>query len=232
MLDNYIAVIPAAGVGKRMQSERPKQYCQLAGQTIIEHTLGGFLQHERCHTIFVALNQADEIFQNTSVASHSKVSTLIGGDERYLSVTRALEQATTLFSEDTWVMVHDSIRPFVTTPDLDLLWAQLQADPIGGLFALPSTDTIKKRVAGGEISTLNRDLIWAAATPQMFRLGMLLRCLQQAATDRCPVTDEAHAIELYASNRIKLIPGRKDNIKITTPEDLIYADFLFSKRLL
>lgn len=119
-----------------------------------------------------------------------------------------------------WVLVHDAARPNLSRQDLDLLLGELAADPVGGLLAVPSRDTLKRARPDGRIlETLDRSHIWQAFTPQMFRFENLQQALRKAVQSGAVVTDEASAIEL-AGGAPRLIEGRADNLKITRPEDL------------
>ena len=145
-----------------------------------------------------------------------------GGRERADSVLaglRALQLAGAV--EDDWVLVHDAARPNLARSDLDLLLAELAADPVGGLLAVPARDTLKRAGPDGRVrETVDRATIWQAYTPQMFRLGELQRALADALLAGVAITDEASAME-WAGHAPRLIEGRGDNLKVTRPEDLL-----------
>ncbi|MFH0084386.1 2-C-methyl-D-erythritol 4-phosphate cytidylyltransferase, partial [Pseudomonas aeruginosa] len=122
---------------------------------------------------------------------------------------------------DDWVLVHDAARPNLTRGDLDRLLEELAEDPVGGLLAVPARDTLKRSDRDGRVSeTIDRSVVWLAYTPQMFRLGALHRALADALVAGVAITDEASAME-WAGYAPKLVEGRADNLKITTPEDLL-----------
>ncbi len=145
---------------------------------------------------------------------------MTGGAERADSVANAL---TDLLARDSrredWVLVHDAARPCLSLHDLSTLIDRLSPDEVGGILAIPMTDTTK-RVSDGEIlETIDRDSLWRAQTPQMFRLGLLHDALDAALAAGHPVTDEASAME-WAGYRPKIVAGSTDNLKVTLPEDL------------
>ena len=221
---NFWAVVPAAGVGKRMNADRPKQYLELAGKTVIEHTLLRLLSAQVFTAVAVAISEEDPYWPDLDVSAHKKIITAAGGKERADSVLSALKAIRTVASDDDWVMVHDAARPCITTIDIHHLIDSLKTDEIGGILALSSHDTLKS-VQGDNIivGTLDRSHIWRALTPQMFRYGLLKNALE-AAEGNAAITDEASALELQGMQP-KIVEGRPDNIKITRPEDLALAQF-------
>jgi 2-C-methyl-D-erythritol 4-phosphate cytidylyltransferase len=221
---NFWAVVPAAGVGKRMNADRPKQYLELAGKTVIEHTLLRLLSAEVFTAVAVAISEEDPYWPDLDVSAHKKIITAAGGKERADSVLSALKAIRTVASDDDWVLVHDAARPCITTIDIHHLIDSLKTDEIGGILALSSHDTLKS-VQGDNIivGTLDRSHIWRALTPQMFRYGLLKNALE-VAEGNTAITDEASALELQGMQP-KIVEGRPDNIKITRPEDLALAQF-------
>lgn len=221
---NFWAVVPAAGVGKRMNADRPKQYLELAGKTVIEHTLLRLLSAEVFTAVAVAISEEDPYWPDLDVSAHKKIITAAGGKERADSVLSALKAIRTVASDDDWVLVHDAARPCITTIDIHHLIDSLKTDEIGGILALSSHDTLKS-VQGDNIivGTLDRSHIWRALTPQMFRYGLLKNALE-AAEGNTAITDESSALELKGMQP-KIVEGRPDNIKITRPEDLALAQF-------
>jgi 2-C-methyl-D-erythritol 4-phosphate cytidylyltransferase len=132
--------------------------------------------------------------------------------------------------DNDWVLVHDAARPCLSTAEVDTLVTSLHADEVGGLLAAPVVDTLKRADGDGRsLETVNREGLWRALTPQMFRYGILLRALTQAAERGVAVTDEAQAVELLGL-RPRLVPGNADNIKITLPEDIMRAERILRAR--
>ena len=224
-LPSFWCVIPAAGVGRRMQADRPKQYLTVAGKTILEHTLDCFLDHPQLLGVMVSLSKADPYWPQLPCSQDPRIHRALGGGERADSVLNALlallaEGA----SPEDWVLVHDAARPNLAAEDLTRLLQTLAHDPVGGLLAVPARDTLKRADAQGRVAaTVDRSVIWHAYTPQMFRLGMLCHSLQNALASAQPVTDEASALE-WAGYAPKLVEGRADNLKVTCPEDLAWLE--------
>ena len=219
----YWAVVPAAGVGKRMNTDRPKQYLPLLDKTVIEHTLIRLLKADVFTAIAVAISEEDPYWPELEVSKHEKVITAAGGKERADSVLSALKAINTLASDHDWVLVHDAARPCITSTDIIHLIETLKNDELGGILALSSHDTLKSVQGDYIVDTLDRSHIWRALTPQMFRYGLLKNALETTAGNSA-ITDEASALELIGLQP-KIVEGRSDNIKITRPEDLALAQF-------
>lgn len=222
-LPPFWVVIPAAGVGSRMRADRPKQYLELGGQTILEHTLDRFLNHPQLQGLVVSLAEQDPYWPELQCAADPRICRATGGSERADSVLAGLQVLSGLGANDEdWVLVHDAARPNLALDDLNSLLATLADDPVGGLLAVPARDTLKRAGADGRVQeTVDRSVIWHAFTPQMFRLGSLRAALMDALTSGVAVTDEASALE-WAGHHPRLIEGRADNLKITRPEDLTW----------
>ena len=224
-------VVPAAGVGSRMAADRPKQYLQVAGRCIVEHTLDCFLDHPDLLGAVVCLAVDDPYWPQLVMASDPRVRRAPGGRERGDSVLAGLDllQAVGAGAED-WVLVHDAARPNLAREDLDRLLAVLADDPVGGLLAVPVRDTLKRAGADGRVAeTVDRNLIWQAYTPQMFRLAALSQALRGALAAGAQITDEASALE-WRGQAPRLVEGRADNLKITRPEDLAWLQQAWAER--
>ena len=223
MIGAVYAVVPAAGAGKRMAAAVPKQYLELAGHTVLEHTLWRLAGHPLIQKIVVAISSGDEYFEDLRARLPAKVSTAPGGAERCHSVLSALHALAAQARPDDWVMVHDAARPCVRVADLDRMLLVLGASAVGGILAAPVRDTLKRCDADGAIvATVDRTQLWHALTPQMFRLGTLIRAIEAALAAGVIVTDEAQAIERLGLTP-RVVAGSADNLKITHPEDLALA---------
>jgi 2-C-methyl-D-erythritol 4-phosphate cytidylyltransferase len=223
-------VIPAAGVGRRMGASIPKQYLDLAGRPVIEWSLGLFLDHPRISGVLVSLDPGDGHWQQTAFAGHPRVRPVPGGAERCQSVLNALKLLAREADEADWVLVHDAARPCLRRDDLDRLLEALMDHPVGGLLGVPVRDTMKQvGEAGAVCSTVPREDLWHAFTPQMFRLGLLRQALHVALDQGSLVTDDAGAVELMGFEPM-LVEGHADNIKITRQEDLLLAGFYLEQQ--
>ncbi|WP_036772731.1 2-C-methyl-D-erythritol 4-phosphate cytidylyltransferase [Photorhabdus australis] len=232
---DIIALIPAAGIGSRMNSDCPKQYLSIAGKTVIEHTLAALLDHPRIQRVVVVLNPADTQFQFLEVASDSRITTVTGGEQRADSVLAGLNYLAHLVENNhCWVLVHDAARPCLHRDDLERLLQLAESGEqgnmiCGGILASPVRDTMKRGRTGQEIidHTVERQDLWHALTPQLFPLMLLRDCLSKALSQHVNITDEASALE-YCGYQPVLVNGRSDNIKVTRPEDLALAEFYLS----
>ena len=236
-------VIPAAGIGKRMQSDIPKQYLKINDKTILEHTLNCFSQNIDIEGIIVALNSEDVYWDPSIIdVTDKKLYTVDGGEERSDSVLNALEYLSVIeqLPDETWVMVHDAARPCLLTKDIDALLEIRLQDTIGGILATPVRDTMKRAQkaenitannngSDSEIShSENRENLWHALTPQLFRLGALREALKSCLEKDIEVTDEASALEAQGMHPL-LVEGNSNNIKITQAADLELATWFLNK---
>ena len=222
---NYWAIIPAAGVGKRMGSVIPKQYLPLCEETVINLSLKRFLAVSQITACMVALSEQDKWW---NPPDSSKIMTTQGGKDRSESVLNALLALKEQADDKDWVLVHDAVRPCITSKAIEEMISNLQHDTLGGILAVPLNDTLKKVSIESHQSinirhTVDRTDLWRAQTPQMYPYGLLLHALQDAVEQGIELTDEASAMELqgYVS---KIILGSEYNIKITCPEDLLLAE--------
>ena len=216
------AVVPAAGAGRRMQTEIPKQYLPLGDRTVIEHALGVLCEHPRIAGVVVVTAPGDRWWPQLRRGFAKAPQRVDGGPERQHSVLNGLRMLTCAGASD-WVLVHDAARPCLTRGDIDRLINALGDHPVGGLLGVPTADTVKRVDADNNvIETVDRRGLWRALTPQMFRVGMLVDALDAAIRRGDAVTDEASAIE-RSGRRPVMVEGRADNIKITQPRDLALA---------
>ncbi|MFG6177099.1 2-C-methyl-D-erythritol 4-phosphate cytidylyltransferase [Halomonas sp. THAF12] len=223
MSERLWLVVPAAGRGRRMKAALPKQYLPLAGRTVLACTL------TRLHAAFpdarlcLCLDPDDEYFDPAEVpfADWRRVP---GGSERVDSVENALAAIAGEAHDSDTVLVHDVARPCVRVDDLRRLASVAAEDLAGGLLAAPVADTMKRDDGAGRVAgTEPRDGLWHALTPQGFAFGLLRRALADAAERGIAVTDEASAVEALDLSP-RLVAGRRDNLKITHPEDLALAE--------
>jgi len=225
------AVVPAAGVGSRMQASVPKQYLPLHGRSVIECALQRLASLPAVQGIVVALAADDHWWPDLQIELNIPLLTVAGGEQRCDSVLNALGLLSQTAGSADWVMVHDAARPCVQRADLDKLYQRVTQADQGGLLAIPVRDTMKR--AEGErmqvVETVDRNDLWHALTPQMFRLGELQQALSQALANGQQVTDEASAME-YAGYQPLLVEGHHDNIKITHPDDLALAEYFLGKQ--
>jgi len=225
------AIIPAAGIGQRMQSDIPKQYLPLAGSTVIENTIHRLLVASQVKGLSISLRNDDQYWNSVNIESSKPVIRAEGGAERCDSVLNAMQALAEYddFSIDNdWVLVHDAVRPCVRLDDLDYLIEQATSNESGGLLALPVRDTMKRANASQSVQkTVDREGLWHALTPQLFPYRALHEALIKAKEEGVNVTDESSAME-HAGYAPKLVEGYEDNIKITRPNDLRLAELFIA----
>ncbi|SQH77800.1 4-diphosphocytidyl-2C-methyl-D-erythritol synthase [Shewanella benthica] len=218
--EKIVAIVPAAGLGSRMGADVPKQYLKIAGKPILSLTLQVLLTHPRIDRVILALHPQDSYFSSLPEARHSKLLSVVGGEERADSVLACLNRVDT----EGWAMVHDAARPCLTHSDIDKLIDSRGLFPQGAILASPVRDTMKRGDKQGCIEqTVCREQLWHALTPQLFPLVSLRDNLTQALEVKVNITDEASAME-WAGIAPGLVTGRADNIKITHPDDLRLAE--------
>ncbi|WP_342323770.1 2-C-methyl-D-erythritol 4-phosphate cytidylyltransferase [Kosakonia sp. BYX6] len=222
MIPDVCAVVPAAGFGRRMQTECPKQYLSIGDKTILEHAVAALLAHPRVNRVIIAVSPGDERFAQLPLAQHPQITVVNGGAERADSVLAGLRAA----AGAQWVLVHDAARPCLHQDDLNRLLQLSETSRVGGILAAPVRDTMKRAEPGKTAiaHTVERNDLWHALTPQFFPLELLHDCLTRALNEGATITDEASALE-YCGYHPELIAGRADNIKVTRPEDLRLAEF-------
>jgi 2-C-methyl-D-erythritol 4-phosphate cytidylyltransferase len=231
-------IIPAAGLGTRMASggaagHAPKQFLELAGQPILALTVRAFLDVEGIYHVFIAVrkNEIERVESQLRDRDLSaRISVVEGGDTRQESVRNALNHLNA--QDDDIVLVHDAVRPLIDPPTI-----QRTIDAVlrhgAAIVALPAVDTIKQveRTADGAIitSTIPRERIVQAQTPQGFRCGLLRRAVREADADGFAGTDEASLVERLGEE-VAVVPGSPRNFKITQPGDLALAEFYLKQQ--
>ena len=224
------AVLPAAGSGKRFGGDTPKQYLEAGGRSLLAHALDALLAHPRIAGVVVALAPDDQRWPGWAERLGKPVLRCDGGGERADSVLAALRLVPAGEDHDPLVLVHDAARPNLHPGDLDRLIAAAEASADGAILAAPVRDTLKRADADARIvATEPRAGLWRALTPQAFRRGALIAALERARDEGVVVTDEAMAIERMGAHP-RLVEGREDNLKVTTPADLALVDYLLSTR--
>jgi 2-C-methyl-D-erythritol 4-phosphate cytidylyltransferase len=223
------AMIPAAGRGMRFGGDIPKQYLEAAGKPLIAHALDALLSHERIEGVVVALAADDARWPGWTSLHGKPVLRCIGGGERADSVLAALHALPAELAGDALVLVHDAARPNLRVSDIERLVDAASNCDDGAILAAPVRDTLKRAGADSRIAaTEPRERLWRALTPQAFRRAPLTVALERARADGVVVTDEAMAMERMGA-RPMLVEGREDNIKVTTPADLMLVQFLLTR---
>lgn len=222
------ALIPCGGVGARSGEGLPKQYRAIAGQPMVSHTLAAFAAVARVRATAVVIAPQDRLFaQHVELPNTTFFIANCAGGMRANTVFNGLNALLEQGAQTTdWVLVHDAARCLITPDQINAVIDACLQDEIGGLMALKLPDTLKQEAAGRVSATVDRSDKWLAQTPQMFRIGPLMKALQ-AASDA--VTDEASAFEAMGLAP-KLVPGSAQNFKVTYPEDFALAEAVLISR--
>jgi 2-C-methyl-D-erythritol 4-phosphate cytidylyltransferase len=221
------AIIPAAGQGVRMGKDKPKQFLDILGKPILMHTAEEISRAEFLDGMVLVVPAAflTEARQLAAKHLHSPpcISVVAGGKERQDSVWNALR---CIPDDCQWVLIHDGARPLVSTALLHATWKAAQITG-AAIAAVPATDTVKRVRARRVEETLPREEIWLVQTPQVFRVDLLRRAYEQLQQQGWRVTDDASLVERL-NIPVTVVPGERFNIKVTTPEDLAWMEWVMT----
>lgn len=228
-MNSKVLIIPAAGSGSRLKKEIPKPYLEIAGKTILEHTITCFLSLDGLRQVAVAtsesyLNITREILEKI-LPSNIMGICVVGGRERQHSIYNALQEV----SEADLVIVHDAVRPFVTPAQIEAC-CSTAIDAGGAVLGVPAKDTIKRIDRELLIEeTPSRRYLWQAQTPQVFKTKILMEAYSKAFEDDYIGTDDSSLVERLNYN-VRMVEGSRSNFKITYPLDLKLARLLIEQK--
>lgn len=224
------ALVPAAGQGARMGTEVPKQFLTLGGAPLLVHALRILGAADVVTEIILVVPKADYGYCQQellpSLGLEKPIKVVIGGARRQDSVRLGLQAVS---PDMDFVLVHDAARPFVT---LEMVEQAVDAAKVHGasIVAIPMRDTVKRVKPDAVIqSTLDREGLWLAQTPQVFRIGLLVEAHQKGEKDGVEATDDAFLVERLGY-RVWVVPGSLENIKITKPEDRLMGEAILAAR--
>lgn len=214
-----------------MKAGRPKQYLDVLGKPLLQHTLDKLCAEPALAGIVVAIAADDRQFAKLNHGWRIPVTTVTGGAERCQSVLACLRRLAATEPRSSWVLVHDAARPCVRSEDIRRLIAAACGHAVGGILAIPVRDTMKRGDAQMQVvETVDRTGLWHALTPQVFRLGALMQAIESALARGLLVTDEAQAMEATGASPL-LVAGHADNIKVTEPDDWPLAEMHLRNQL-
>lgn len=221
----HVALIPAAGVGARMAAGSPKQYLAIGGKPMLRHTVDAFLSSPLIAHTYVVVSPDDayigDVLPDARGPSGRVTVLRCGGATRMESIRNGLHAVRELLDDSDHVLVHDAARPGLNAALIERLIVETGDHAAGGLLALPVVDTVKRRDGDG-VTTIPRDKLWLAQTPQMFTYALLCRALD-AALDPAAITDDASAVEALGLAP-RLVEGHPRNLKVTLPSDIRIAE--------
>ena len=225
-MNSLWAVVPAAGSGRRLGGDIPKQYREIAGAPLLEHTLRALLGSADVRGVVVALDPSDRRADAIASLSDVRVQTVPGGAGRAHSVLAGLEHLALQAGDDDWVLVHDAARPCLSRDALSALIAEARSLNEGVILASPVADTLKQVNEDGAVTaTIDRSMLWRGQAPQRFPLFPLKNALSRCLEALDAVTDEAMAME-WAGEPVHVLEGPTSNIKVTVEADLAFADLM------
>ncbi|MEE9446438.1 MAG: 2-C-methyl-D-erythritol 4-phosphate cytidylyltransferase [Arenicellales bacterium] len=241
MIANIWAVVPAGGVGARMNAPMAKQYLPLLGQPVMLHTLTRLCALPEVHNVVVGVADDDVQWQGLGFQHDKLKGVVCAGAQRVDTVLNCLRYIIEQGGSEDWALVHDAARPCVRSADIQALIKTVTDNNEGGILALPVSDTLKRAMLrSGKTKleqtdtekieqTVSRNGLWRAMTPQLFKVSELKQSIEQAMNKGVLITDEASAMEAAGYSPL-LIPCSPDNIKITLPEDMQFAEMILDRQ--
>ena len=219
-MNNFVAIIPAAGSSTRYSGEVPKQFLRVDGRTVLELSIKPILDFSECLGVCILVPQDDQYHKALEIRDNPKIFLAEGGTTRINSVMEGIKFW--LKSELSYdhILIHDAARPCLRSSDVQQLLDSIDSEVDGVVLGIPCSDTIKKVSAKGSLilNTLDRSKLWRAFTPQIFRKEVLQKNALEENIEK-EFTDEASLVEANGG-KLKMIKGFEDNIKLTFPEDL------------
>ena len=219
-MNNFVAIIPAAGDSSRYSGEIPKQFLRVDGRTVLELSIRPLLDFSECLGVCVLVPPEDQFHKALEIKDNPKIFLAEGGTSRIDSVAKGVKfwQQSELSYD--YILIHDAARPCLRSSDIQQLLESIDSEVDGVVLGIPCTDTIKKVSAKGSLilNTLDRSKLWRAFTPQIFRKEVLQKSALEENIEK-EFTDEASLVEANGG-KLKMVKGFEDNIKLTFPEDL------------
>lgn len=230
MNDNKWIILTASGQGTRFGNTLPKQYLDIAGKSVLAHSIAAFQDLPRIQGIVITHMPDDPHIAHQVLESAVPIWKVAGGAQRFESVANAMSHIREHASAEDWVLVHDAVRPCVHQSDLEKMIVTLQADPVGGILASRVKDTLKRTDTMGRIiDTVDRENCWHALTPQMFRFGILDKAIQAILQRQIMVTDDAQAVQLLGYSS-RVVEADHPNPKLTYSQDLPLIEYLLGRK--
>ena len=219
MIKNFVAIIPAAGIGSRFNGDTPKQYIKIDGKTILERSIEKIINHKFCLELVVCTSEEDIWFDELEISRDPRIKKLIGGKTRSESVLKGVNYFNEKNRDFSRFLIHDSVRPCLDDRDLTKILDTSQEDFDGFVLGFPATDTLKNVTSNNKIEiTIDREKVWHAQTPQVFSKEILISAFKNKEKIG-EFTDEASLLEAQGA-KIQMVNGSPNNIKLTYKEDL------------
>ena len=215
-MNNFVVIIPAAGIGERFNSKVPKQYTSIGDSSILEKTVSNFLSQNYVKKVIISVSSSDSFYQYSNFISNPRVHTVIGGESRMESVFNALHEVDS--NEFPLTIVHDAVRPFFNIQSLDTMIDEFALSNKDGIVPyVDINDSIRNKALG--FSPANREDFIAVQTPQIFKTKSLQESVNKGIKDKNFFSDESQALTYYGFD-LDFVIGDRANFKVSFPEDI------------
>ena len=226
-MEDYLALIPAAGMGSRAQQNMAKQFQKIGAKCLIEYSIEPFLRDEKCQKICVVLQEEDEIWDSLAISKSEKIITCDGGTSRMESVHLGLKRLLETEDKNELIAIHDAARPCLIEAELNLLLSkaeeEIKNEGDGAFLAYQPVESVNIVTNGTVKETLERNKIWLSSTPQVFRMMDVYSSIESAIAEEKIFSDEVSSVSNYLKGQIHAVPCSKSNFKVTRKEDFEVA---------
>ena len=227
MMEKYLALIPAAGMGSRAQQNMAKQFQKIGAKCLIEYSIEPFLRDEKCQKICVVLQEEDEIWDSLAISSSEKIITCDGGTSRMESVHLGLKCLLETEDKNELIAIHDAARPCLIEAELNQLLSkaeeEIKNEGDGAFLAYQPVESVNIVTNGTVKESLERNKIWLSSTPQVFRMIDVYNSIESAIGEEKIFSDEVSSVSNYLKGQIHAVPCSKSNFKVTRKEDFEVA---------
>ena len=226
-MEEYLALIPAAGMGSRAQQNMAKQFQKIGAKCLIEYSIEPFLRDEKCQKICVVLQEEDEIWDSLAISKSEKIITCDGGKSRMESVHLGLKCLLETEDKNELIAIHDAARPCLIEGELNLLLykaeEEIKNEGDGAFLAYQPVESVNIVTNGTVKESLERGKIWLSSTPQVFRMIDVYNSIESAIGEEKIFSDEVSSVSNYLKGQIHAVPSSKSNFKVTRKEDFEVA---------
>jgi 2-C-methyl-D-erythritol 4-phosphate cytidylyltransferase len=226
-MEEYLALIPAAGMGSRAQQNMAKQFQKIGAKCLIEYSIEPFLRDEKCQKICVVLQEEDEIWDSLTISKSEKIITCDGGTSRMESVHLGLKCLLATEDKNELIAIHDAARPCLIEAELNLLLSkaeeEIKNEGDGAFLAYQPVESVNIVTNGTVKESLERNKIWLSSTPQVFRMVDVYNSIELATAEEKIFSDEVSSVSNYLKGQIHAVPCSKSNFKVTRKEDFEVA---------
>ena len=226
-MEEYLALIPAAGMGSRAQQNMAKQFQKIGAKCLIEYSIEPFLRDEKCQKICVVLQEEDEIWDSLAISKSEKIITCDGGTSRMESVHLGLKCLLETEDKNELIAIHDAARPCLIEAELNLLLSkaeeEIKNEGDGAFLAYQPVESVNIVTNGTVKESLERNKIWLSSTPQVFRMIDVYNSIESAIAEEKIFSDEVSSVSNYFKGQIHAVPCSKSNFKVTRKEDFEVA---------